>query len=102
DEFIVLISDMRSPAVIGDVASRIQIVMAEALEFDEGRMAVGASIGVSEFPADAASALTSNSSADAAMYAAKASPQCVCVRYQDLVRSGAPDETGRVASGGSR
>ncbi|ONS80129.1 sensor domain-containing diguanylate cyclase [Burkholderia cenocepacia] len=102
DEFIVLMSDVRSPAVIGDVASRIQIVMAEALEFDEGRMAVGASIGVSEFPADGASAEELLVKADAAMYAAKASPQCVCVRYQDLVRSGAPDETGRVASGGSR
>ncbi|MDN7561046.1 diguanylate cyclase domain-containing protein [Burkholderia orbicola] len=102
DEFIVLISDVRSPAVIGDVASRIQIVMAEELEFDEGRMAVGASIGVSEFPADGASAEELLVKADAAMYAAKASAQCVCVRYQDLVRGGAPDETGRVASGGRR
>ncbi|AOI75973.1 GGDEF domain-containing protein [Burkholderia sp. NRF60-BP8] len=102
DEFIVLISDVRSPAVIGDVATRIQIVMAEELEFDEGRMAVGASIGVSEFPADGASAEELLVKADAAMYAAKASAQCVCVRYQDLVRGGVPDETGRVASGGSR
>ncbi|HEF5869650.1 TPA: GGDEF domain-containing protein [Burkholderia cenocepacia] len=102
DEFVVLISDVRSPAVIGDVASRIQIVMAEELEFDEGRMAVGASIGVSEFPADGASAEELLVKADAAMYAAKASAQCVCVRYQDLVRGGTPDETGRVASGGSR
>ncbi|KVL21287.1 GGDEF domain-containing protein [Burkholderia sp. MSMB1826] len=102
DEFIVLISDVRSPAVIGDVATRIQIVMAEELEFDEGRMAVGASIGVSEFPADGASAEELLVKADAAMYAAKASAQCVCVRYQDLVRGGVPDESGRVASGGSR
>ncbi|WP_175882928.1 GGDEF domain-containing protein [Burkholderia sp. BCC0044] len=100
DEFVVLISDVRSPAVIGDVATRIQIVMAEELEFDEGRMAVGASIGVSEFPADGASAEELLVKADAAMYAAKASAQCVCVRYQDLVRGGVPDETGRVASGG--
>lgn len=100
DEFIVLISDVRSPAVIGDVATRIQIVMAEELEFDEGRMAVGASIGVSEFPADGASAEELLVKADAAMYAAKASAQSVCVRYQDLVRGGAPDETGRAASGG--
>ncbi|KVH63713.1 deoxyuridine 5'-triphosphate nucleotidohydrolase [Burkholderia sp. MSMB1072] len=102
DEFIVLISDVRSPAVIGDVATRIQIVMAEELEFDEGRMAVGASIGVSEFPADGASAEELLVKADAAMYAAKASAQCVCVRYQDLMRGGVPDETGRVASGGNR
>ncbi|HHL4079070.1 GGDEF domain-containing protein [Burkholderia sp. A2] len=100
DEFIVLISDVRSPAVIGDVATRIQIVMAEELEFDEGRMAVGASIGVSEFPADGASAEELLVKADAAMYAAKASAQSVCVRYQDLVRGGAPDGTGRAASGG--
>lgn len=102
DEFIVLISDVSSPAVIGDVASRIQIVMAEELEFDEGRMAVGASIGVSEFPADGASAEELLVKADAAMYAAKASAQCVCVRYQDLVRGGTPDQTGRVASDGTR
>ncbi|MET3213999.1 UNVERIFIED_ORG: diguanylate cyclase (GGDEF)-like protein [Burkholderia territorii] len=100
DEFIVLISDVRSPAVIGDVATRIQIVMAEELEFDEGRMAVGASIGVSEFPADGASAEELLVKADAAMYAAKASAQSVCVRYQDLVRGGTPDGTGRAASGG--
>ncbi|RQV07238.1 diguanylate cyclase [Burkholderia cenocepacia] len=102
DEFIVLISDVRSPAVIGDVASRIQIVMAEELEFDEGRMAVGASIGVSEFPADGASAEELLVKADAAMYAAKASAQYVCVRYQDLVRGGTPDQTGRIASDGTR
>ncbi|OXI71296.1 deoxyuridine 5'-triphosphate nucleotidohydrolase [Burkholderia sp. AU31280] len=101
DEFIVLISDVHSPAVIGDVATRIQIVMAEELEFDEGRMAVGASIGVSEFPADGASAEELLVKADAAMYAAKASTQCVCVRYQDLVRGGVPDGTDRAASSSS-
>ncbi|WP_321856551.1 diguanylate cyclase domain-containing protein [Burkholderia cenocepacia] len=101
DEFIVLITDVPSPAVIGDVATRIQLVMAEELEFEEGRMAVGASIGVSEFPADGASAEELLVKADAAMYAAKASAQSVCVRYQDLVRGGAPDDTGRAASSGS-
>ncbi|WP_322085576.1 GGDEF domain-containing protein [Burkholderia sp. BCC1999] len=103
DEFIVLIADVRSPAVIGDVASRIQIVLAEELEFGDRRVAVGASIGVSEFPADGASAEELLVKADAAMYAAKASAQCACVRYQDLVRGGiARDEGDRVASGGSR
>ncbi|MGC3026078.1 diguanylate cyclase domain-containing protein [Burkholderia sp. DN3021] len=105
DEFIVLIADVRSPAVIGDVASRIQIVMAEELEFGDRRVAVGASIGVSEFPADGASAEELLVKADAAMYAAKASAQCAYVRYQDLVGGGAaPDEAaaGRVASGAGR
>ncbi|AOJ35207.1 GGDEF domain-containing protein [Burkholderia metallica] len=112
DEFIVLIADVRSPAVIGDVASRIQLVMAEELEFGDRRVAVGASIGVSEFPADGASAEELLVKADAAMYAAKASPQCAYVRYQELVGSGVDSGTGagagmdeaagRIASGGSR
>ncbi|MPV66481.1 diguanylate cyclase domain-containing protein [Burkholderia sp. BE17] len=105
DEFIVLIADVRSPAMIGDVASRIQIVMAEELEFGDRRVAVGASIGVSEFPADGSSAEELLVKADAAMYAAKASAQCAYVRYQDLVGGAAatdPAEAGRVASGGSR
>ncbi|WP_306716721.1 diguanylate cyclase domain-containing protein [Burkholderia dolosa] len=101
DEFIVLISDVRSPTVIDDVASRIQIVMAEELEFGEKRLAVGASIGVSEYPADGASAEELLVKADAAMYAAKASAQFACVRYQELL-AGGPDEAGRAASGGSR
>ncbi|MBR8456237.1 diguanylate cyclase [Burkholderia dolosa] len=101
DEFIVLISDVRSPTVIDDVASRIQIVMAEELEFGDKRLAVGASIGVSEYPADGASAEELLVKADAAMYAAKASAQYACVRYQELL-AGGPDEAGRAASGGSR
>jgi len=112
DEFIVLISDVRSPSVIGDVASRIQLVMAEELEFGDRRMAVGASIGVSEFPADGASAEELLVKADAAMYAAKASTQCAFVRYQELVGSGSgsgggtgsgtDEAAGRVASGSGR
>ncbi|HGL4259457.1 diguanylate cyclase domain-containing protein [Burkholderia dolosa] len=101
DEFIVLISDVRSPTVIDDVASRIQIVMAEELEFGDKRLAVGASIGVSEYPADGASAEELLVKADAAMYAAKASAQFACVRYQELL-AGGPDEAGRAVSGGSR
>ncbi|KVV46184.1 deoxyuridine 5'-triphosphate nucleotidohydrolase [Burkholderia territorii] len=101
DEFIVLISDVRSPDVIGDVASRIQIVMAEHLEFGERHLAVGASIGVSEYPADGASAEELLVKADAAMYAAKASAQCACVRYQELLRGGiGADEGTRMTAGG--
>ncbi|MGU7785217.1 diguanylate cyclase domain-containing protein [Burkholderia sp. PU8-34] len=85
DEFIVLLAGVNSPEVIGDVASRIQIVMTEELEFGERRMAVGASIGVSEFPADGGSAEELLVKADAAMYAAKASAQRAYVRYQELL-----------------
>ncbi|QTO50756.1 sensor domain-containing diguanylate cyclase [Burkholderia latens] len=103
DEFIVLISDVRSPDVIDDIASRIQSVMAEQLEFGERQLAVGASIGVSEYPADGASAEELLVKADAAMYAAKASAQCACVRYQELLGGGAAsDAAARIAAGGSR
>ncbi|WP_175654705.1 sensor domain-containing diguanylate cyclase [Burkholderia ambifaria] len=106
DEFIVLLSDVRAPAVIGDIASRIQIVMAEELEFGDRLLAVGASIGVSEYPADGASAEELLVKADAAMYAAKASAQCACVRYQELLGGGVggvdADAAGRMAAGGSR
>ncbi|EGD04443.1 putative diguanylate cyclase [Burkholderia sp. TJI49] len=85
DEFVVLILDVRSPVVIGDVASRIQLMMAEELELGGRRMAVGASIGVSEFPADGASAEELLVKADAAMYAAKANGRRACVRYQELL-----------------
>ncbi|AOI60169.1 GGDEF domain-containing protein [Burkholderia diffusa] len=103
DEFIVLISDVQSPEVIGDIASRIQIVMAEELEFGERQLAVGASIGVSEYPADGASAEELLVKADAAMYAAKTSAQCACVRYQELLGGGIGADAGsRVAAGGSR
>ncbi|RQS64356.1 diguanylate cyclase [Burkholderia sp. Bp8963] len=85
DEFIVLLAGAHSPEVIREIASRIQGVMAEELEFGERRMAVGASIGVSEFPADGRSAEELLVKADAAMYAAKASGQRVCVRYQELL-----------------
>ncbi|AXK62667.1 diguanylate cyclase [Burkholderia sp. IDO3] len=102
DEFIVLISDLRSSASIGDIASRIQFVMAEEFEFGDRRVAVGASIGVSEYPADGASAEELLVKADAAMYAAKASAQRACVRYQELL-SGAlgTEPDGRIASGGT-
>ncbi|OXH87811.1 hypothetical protein CA830_22110, partial [Burkholderia multivorans] len=92
DEFVVLISDLRSPAVIADVASRIQRVMADELELGERRMAVGASIGVSEYPADGASAEELLMKADAAMYAAKASGQSACVRYRELLGAIQPAE----------
>ncbi|AOJ78278.1 diguanylate cyclase domain-containing protein [Burkholderia ubonensis] len=99
DEFIVLITGVRSPELVGDIASRIQSVMAEELEFGERRMAVGASIGVSEYPVDGASAEELLVKADAAMYAAKASAQSACVRYQTLLGSGgAADGAQRAAA----
>jgi diguanylate cyclase (GGDEF)-like protein len=99
DEFIVLIADVRSPTVIDEIASRIQIVMAQEMEFGDRQLAVGASIGVSEYPADGTSAEELLVKADAAMYAAKASAQSACVRYQTLLGRGvAADGAQRAAA----
>jgi GGDEF domain-containing protein len=62
--------------------------MAEELEFGERRLAVGASIGVSEYPVDGGSAEELLVKADVAMYAAKASAQRACIRYQELLGVG--------------
>jgi diguanylate cyclase (GGDEF)-like protein len=85
DEFIVLIEGVRSPDVIRDIAMRIQNALAEELEFGGQRMAVGASIGVSEYPLDGNSPEELMVKADAAMYAAKASRRRTYIRYQDTL-----------------
>lgn len=86
DEFIVLSANVRSPEVVGDFASRIQVAMAEELEFGERRMTVDASIGVSEFPVDGGSAEELLVKADAAMYEAKTSRHAAYLRYQETIR----------------
>ena len=61
-------------------------------------MTVGASIGISQFPADGTSAEELLLNADAAMYGAKAAGECVWLSYQDLRavhRSRTQQEAGR-------
>ena len=71
DEFIVLIKGPRSDDAMPGIAWKIMRALDEALLIDEQRMTVGASIGISRFPADGTSAEELLLNADAAMYAAK-------------------------------
>ena len=84
DEFVVLINGPRSTGATPDIASRIKDTLDDVLLVNERRMTVGASIGISQFPADGRSAGELLLNADAAMYAAKSDGHCSYLRYQDL------------------
>lgn len=89
DEFIVLILDTQSPGVVEEVAMRIAEAMNEDLPLGEERLKVGASIGISEFPADGMTAEDLLLKADAAMYAAKSSGCGMHRCYRELAPPGA-------------
>ncbi|MFM0339062.1 diguanylate cyclase domain-containing protein [Paraburkholderia fungorum] len=85
DEFIVLIEGPRSAEAAPGIASRIMGTLNDELVVDGQPMTVGASIGISQFPADGTTAEELLLNADAAMYAAKSGERCGYLRYQDLV-----------------
>lgn len=100
DEFIILVSDVRSMDAIRETADRVQAAMNEAVMLGMDRVTVGASVGISEFPVDGDQADELLAKADAAMYAAKTSPQHRHVRYQELTAnepSAEYDDVGRRA-----
>jgi diguanylate cyclase (GGDEF)-like protein len=98
DEFIVLIKGERSTDAAPDIATGIIRALNEELRVDARPMVVGASIGISQFPADGTTAEELLLNADAAMYAAKSGTQASWLRYQDLldarVRHPQQDRTG--------
>ena len=71
DEFIVLIRGAASTDAAPGIAAGIIDSLNEVLLIDGQPMVVGASIGISQYPADGASAEMLLLNADAAMYAAK-------------------------------
>lgn len=85
DEFIVLVTDAQPPGAVMDIAARIVDAMNEALRVGDEVVQVGASIGISEFPADGTSAEELLHKADAAMYAAKSQRCGSYRRYQELL-----------------
>jgi diguanylate cyclase (GGDEF)-like protein len=98
DEFVVLINGPRSAGPAPEIASRIKQTLDDVLLVNERRMTVGASIGISQYPDDGASAGALLLNADAAMYAAKSDGNCSYIRYRDL-----PDaERARAAKGIAR
>jgi diguanylate cyclase (GGDEF)-like protein len=87
DEFIVLIRGTASTDAAPGIAAGIIDSLNEPLLIDEQPMVVGASIGISEYPADGASAEMLLLNADAAMYAAKSGEHVAWLRYQDLLEA---------------
>lgn len=87
DEFIVLIEGPRSAEAAPGIAARIMGTLNEELRIDGQSMTVGASIGISQFPDDSATAEELLFHADAAMYAAKSGGRCAYLRYRDVIEA---------------
>lgn len=85
DEFIVLIEGPRVAEAAPGIASRIMDTLNEPLLMDGHSMTVGASIGISQYPDDSATAEELLLNADAAMYAAKSGGRCAYLRYRDVL-----------------
>ncbi|MFP3803061.1 diguanylate cyclase domain-containing protein, partial [Paraburkholderia sp. SIMBA_027] len=68
DEFIALLEGSRSADAAPKIAARIMDTLNEELVIDAHCMTVGASIGISQFPADSVTAEELLLNADAAMY----------------------------------
>ncbi|MGF7133508.1 diguanylate cyclase (GGDEF)-like protein [Paraburkholderia sp. EB58] len=85
DEFIVLIKGARSTEAAPGIAVSIIRALNDTLLIDGQPMLVGASIGISHYPADGTSAEALLLNADAAMYAAKSGEHASWLHYQDLL-----------------
>ncbi|HJP90216.1 MAG TPA: EAL domain-containing protein [Candidatus Limnocylindrales bacterium] len=72
DEFAVLLEDVESAAVVGDVCERLLAAMSEPVELGEAAPIVGASIGYALSGPDCSTSEELLRNADIAMYAAKA------------------------------
>ncbi|MBU6488377.1 MAG: diguanylate cyclase [Burkholderiales bacterium] len=85
DEFVILVTGVRSPDEIPHAVRCVQAALDEPVTLDAHRVKVGASMGISEFPADGNQAEDLLAKADAAMYGAKMSPHCRHLCYQELM-----------------
>lgn len=98
DEFVILVSGVRSPDEIAHTVRRAQAALDEPVTLDaHHRVEVGASMGISEFPADGDHAEDLLAKADAAMYAAKTSPHCRHLCYQELTANEAFADCSRIS-----
>jgi diguanylate cyclase (GGDEF)-like protein len=87
DEFIVLVKGARSTDAAPGIAVSIIRALNDTLLIDGQPMLVGASIGISHYPADGTSAEALLLNADAAMYAAKSGEHASWLRYEDLLEA---------------
>ena len=72
DEFVVLLDNPVSRPLVGTIAGRLIAAIRRPIEVDGITVTVGASLGIAMHPDDGATAAELISSADAAMYVAKA------------------------------
>ncbi|MCG5075402.1 sensor domain-containing diguanylate cyclase [Paraburkholderia tagetis] len=99
DEFVILVTGMRSPDALRVAAGRVQLAMDAPVPLGTNLMKVGVSIGISEYPADGNHAEELLAKADTAMYAAKTSAESHYVRYQDVTDASVELSRDRLASG---
>lgn len=71
DEFVVLLEDIQGPRDATVVADKLLKVLARPFDVDGNELYIGASIGISLYPADGEDASTLVRNADAAMYQVK-------------------------------
>ncbi|SDH34324.1 diguanylate cyclase domain-containing protein [Paraburkholderia phenazinium] len=87
DEFIVLIRGSAATDAAPGIAAGIIDSLNETLLIDGQPLVVGASIGISQYPADGTSVEMLLLNADAAMYAAKSGEHASWLRYEDLLEA---------------
>jgi diguanylate cyclase (GGDEF)-like protein len=98
DEFVVLIEDFGERSDIAAVAERILAAAAKPFELAGAQGRVGASIGISIFPADGDDADALMKKADAAMYVAKQAGKNTYRFYVEPAGAAAADANADVAA----
>lgn len=83
DEFVVLLTGLPSPQQAAKLAAQILALLAQPFEIDGTKCFIGASIGVSVFPADGTTADELLKHADIAMYRAKSAGRGRFVFFED-------------------
>ena len=81
DEFAVLARDLSEASNVASIAQRLLRCFSEAFQVENQKLPLGASIGVSLFPADGQNADALLQQADAAMYRAKRQGKNQFMRY---------------------
>jgi diguanylate cyclase (GGDEF)-like protein len=99
DEFLYLIDRDVSYETVERACNRLASALAFAIELDAVGLSLSASIGAAIFPSDGATPDELLTSADHAMYAAKASGAGYCLVRAMTAPSGSPSQSDQVAPG---
>ncbi len=85
DEFAVLQVNSRDRAQAGDLGARLIAAISQSVDVDNQRIFVGASVGITFFPTDAAHLELLHRNADLAMYRAKNDGRNRCQFFDDTL-----------------